>query len=132
MSTVAGIGHDRRQRPYLLAVLERHRLGDHATHRDPEHVRRLDRQGVEQTSGVSGHVGEAIAGLHRPVGHETRDNLPPRRDRPVERRAQTDVAVVEAKDTETPVDQFGHEPFRPVGHLARQAHHQQQRLTGTS
>ena len=56
----AGGGHDRGQRPHPLGLQQRHRLHDHAAHRDADDVRGLDAEVVEQAEGVAGQVVERV------------------------------------------------------------------------
>ena len=75
---LAGRRHDAGQRAHPLRVLDRHRLHDHAAHRDPDQVRRPRDRGGRAGDGVAGQVAQTVRRPHPAAGvradqHRPRD-----------------------------------------------------------
>ena len=99
-------GGPERQRSHLTGVGERQLLGDHAPHRDPEHVCRVDLERRQKPRGVLRELGD--------------------RERAAERGAGADAAVVVGDHVEVAL-QPPEERLAPVQRRAAHAHDQEQR-----
>ena len=98
-------------------------LGDHAAHRRPDDVRRVDVEGVEQADRVGGHVTEGVGG---PSGAE--EHRGAARDRRLDVSRAADVAVVESDHPVAALaEQVAERPV-PEDHLGAEAHHEEERL----
>jgi hypothetical protein len=110
-----GAGHDR-ERGDEVGTPHRHRLGDRATHRDPDEVRRPRLERLEQSGGV---VVEHVAAVRRIAGLAGR-RLPR-------------VAVVEAHDAAAARrERLAEVDVPPVHGGRRPRHEQDRRVLGTT
>ena len=126
----AGGGHDRGQGPHPLGPQQRHRLHDHAAHRDADDVRGLEAEVVQQAEGVVGHVVERVRRPGRAAAADEGLHEHPPGDPARGPRGAAGVAVVVADHEEPAVGQRLAELRAPPGHRAAEPHHQQQRLAG--
>ena len=111
-------------------MVERNLLDDHPAHREADNVGRIDFEEIEQTGGIVRHVDHGIGhSLHRLFGEEGANDGRLVGWLPSPLRRQTTIAVVEADDLESPVNEQANELVSPVSQLAPKAHDEEQWFT---
>ncbi len=122
----ARAGHDRAERRDPLGMAGGERLGDHPAHRGADEMGAVDADPVEEAGRVGRHLGQRVA--RRPGQPERpRDHV---RRAAADFRREADVAVVEADDLVTAVDELPAEVLVPGEHLHPEPHHEQDRRVG--